>query len=1259
MRGGYAEALRRRPNRATYCDLLVRKAEDVRATKAEYLAGLLTDVTALDTGGVRLTATPAVSAEWTTSSGFVDDLFPDAAPGSVFIWDMASSIGPLARLSSLRLYVTRKADGGQPTFDGDFGIQLYTIGRYRAVGNLDLWEPVMVTDLITVAASSMTSDTELVTFTFPEPVPVGALGVPFLEDDSADANLPLTGRVVIATLRAFPVSNSNFGLGVDTAADPDEAVAGGTLRHRLLAFPGGTRPSWWEVQAATGMIRGAFRIDDYPATGSAVFEGAQVVTTGLAQQGDLEFVVRGETPTGTTLQAFARVGGADPWVEVKDGQSPADVGLTVPNPVAYRMKWELAANANGDSSPTAREIGILDRLRFLLNGPTENGARLHGFEERVVDVATGQVTIAEGRCFLQRDGIRDYRDLGTRLLSEYDPVDLQLRVFCGHPDVPRDQWLHLNTYLVDDYRAHETELELICVDVKEQCKGTFPEPSGTLNGYVLKAATAHVTAGSHTADFNRELSADTETAGAIVVSVAASATEDSRGVTPLGAPSIPTWPTGDWTVKVDVTAANTNLHLSIGLALLNSAGSDVALSPFTAEQQLTATGVKTFLLNNVSWPVGQAAHLLGVVYRFRNAAGSIQAVTIATGTLNTEVIPPWLGTQEIVPKEYFDEVADVYADWRDGVIGLAERYRGDLPTSTELVRKSVADVDGLEELQRLAFVATPQAGVVIASQGRLSFRSIYGPKSVLLDRMPVVPLEENASDEPLSPGLAGRVPELDVPYKWNQNRADEFAEVRRLVHTEALAAFGRSRIEQPQRRLEDETAKWLWDSGHAQRVGRPIIQALAWGKTILPVRSTVPYPEAEIGDPVAFETDTYVRRNPISGEPIRGLLWVVGVIVGVLEGFEGHAFDGTHFLVWLRNPGDFFRLTESVHRRQPFELPVVEIAVESHPSQPGNAVIRLRVFPDDADVYWLYHDGSVTTPPRDDPRWTLWDGADITVARDATATKVFSAYGVQGGFQGQQAWRAVAPDKSPVIALLVGTESGTSPNITVTVTATPDANVREILWLLRVHATLWPTADGSETGVIGQTEIAAYMVNRRGVIALGVGWDATGVAKAGGVTVQSTGRTTGDIVRVIAVPIDHTGLAREASRKTLAYTVTNTASPSLLPFTFTVSQDGTDCGAGNTREYDFAWTSNAAVVNATHDLLLYITVNGVRSLFATVTTPEDDALADEPFAAYETASLLDPEFDISFDYELKAGAAVIEAGPVSLGMVDVFFGQAC
>src|SRR3989344_1901095 len=155
--------------------------------------------------------------------------------------------------------------------------------------------------------------------------------------------------------------------------------------------------------------------------------------------------------------------------------------------------------------------------------------------------------------------------------------------------------------------------------------------------YYLKSKNSDLTVAG--GDFDKEISADTETAGSITVSIPPDTIERSGGHTKPYKPNNADWETGSITIKVKVTTANSNITLSILARRLSASGSILQSSGFSSTQTLSTTGVFTFTIPSFDWTAGNCTDRLMIDYNFRNTAthGSAQSVVIESGTADTAI----------------------------------------------------------------------------------------------------------------------------------------------------------------------------------------------------------------------------------------------------------------------------------------------------------------------------------------------------------------------------------------------------------------------------------------------------------------------------------------------------------------------------------------------------------------------------------------------------------------------------------------------
>lgn len=1228
-----------------YVEALLLKAEDVRLTRAHWDAATTkTTVQTYDDNTVTLAGAGATVSSHTSSDGNITDL-NQTMPIDILALELPDGAGPNPRLTKVEAFLNRRVNGGQPTFDGDFLCQLYRIDTAFTIYSqtIDYWVPVPVCDPVRVRAAEMSADSALVAFNFD-----GASGRPFAVEINENftikepqyqrgakaavrvkPNLHIKNRMYVVAIYAVGGVNQtgNYAWARDSAQAQDK-TSNGTLRHRIATDPGvnGLVAGSWKITDASNMTRASLTIAVYSASGSIQFTGAQKPTLAEGSvQGTVEFVVKARVPTGTTLIASARVNGGDSWVPVKDGQAPADVGLAVS--LFYEMKADFTANAAADTSPVLEQLGIIDRAVTVLADAKTDLVRVEGFTESV-DIMSGEVKMAEGHIYIQRLGRRDFRDVGTEMMATNNFKDIELRTYVAHENVPRDQWLFKNIYRVDNYKFTDTEADLLCVSLLEQLKGNYPAPAGSLFGYVLKAA-VHPLGGG--ADFTRELSDGSETATTLVVSLAASATEVSYGIsaqTPRTLPNLPNWPAGSFIIKTTFTVGNANLFLKVRVSRINAAGTVQESTAYTDEQQVTAATL-VFTIANVSWAAGSATDLIRVDYSFRNNVGSVQTCTIEFGTTNTSIETPWTATLDNPPKVYsLQGIKTVYTDWRDTQVGLSSRYRGATPTDDGTkITNTIQGRDGKRVLEEIAFMA---GGTVIASQGKIKWVPYLRNTGTVVA---IFPFEEHASHD-VDPGLTLRVPLFRVPFGYNNGiRPDDFQADLELRHAVALPKFGLSRIDNPTQKMDEELARWIPDIYTALLVGEPIVRALGLGQNVWQVAGNIKHPELEVGDIVAVETENFVMFDPVTSSQLRGILWGIGPVIATMDE------EGSAFRVWIRDLADIWVLTPAIQRRAPFEIPVIEYTEFSVPATPGTAQVRLRVYPDTATMYWYYHSDNTSPPNRDSYLWNTYTGT-IQLARDSVADKLLSFYATVGGFIGPLYTIKIHPDKTPEVLTLVGSQSGGGPNYTVLFTTTVDSDVRRLRWYIKKGSR--PTVGGGVNDPLDETMMEKEVSIK--VDGGGVKYDGTPMAGGFACTAvrNAATYTTAETAYALVVPIDNEG--NTGPRVHATYTPVGTPNGKLTAFGASFSDTGASC-VSNPATVQVTWTPDANVSDGSYDLKLYRNKNGDGPvLITTIASPVSTTSYNDDLDTWDKPSGGTPMTWV-YSYELiKTGPITTDSG---------------
>ncbi len=138
-------------------------------------------------------------------------------------------------------------------------------------------------------------------------------------------------------------------------------------------------------------------------------------------------------------------------------------------------------------TPIARRMGVREIEAEIVDGLVTFGETSYA-----VDPLTGDSEIAEVEVELRTDGRRDYRSFVEDLFATYHIGELELDVMIGHPDLAREHWGHVDSFLIDDYTVDNQRgvLILYCVSPLSLALVTIPpESSGTRTAISYTAET--------------------------------------------------------------------------------------------------------------------------------------------------------------------------------------------------------------------------------------------------------------------------------------------------------------------------------------------------------------------------------------------------------------------------------------------------------------------------------------------------------------------------------------------------------------------------------------------------------------------------------------------------------------------------------------------------------------------------------------------------------------------------------------------------
>lgn len=1246
---GYSEALQRRvravPRDAkVYTEAIVVESEDVRATADEAAAATLTNCTALDDGSIVLTATSTGLISYASGSDAIATLTQSGA-FHVLAFQVDEAVPDGAKVRSIQCHLSRRRVAANPMFDGDWVLRVY---RLPALAQDDgVWQVVPTVDALKVPAASMTTDTELVTFNFtgsandpqyPEPLTLDQGWRPF-KGLGPNFDFQTGARTLVFAIAAHAGTNTNYAWMSDAGASADVTTANvGTFAHRLAAATTLNLKQALSVTTATGMLRATININAYATNGAVTYTYADL---GASPTETVEFVAKAAAPNGSSITLEARVTTTDAYVTILDGQTLADVGLATSQ--TYQLHASLVASTALNVSPVLYELGV--RSRTVTDWTDE----AHWSDEaESVDPRTGQGRMGQATLAVMRTGDRDYRG-PEKLLSEQNFTDVEVRRYIGHPDLDRSDWLFCDLWRLDDYRLEEDRLVLTCVSVLEQLGGKYPAPAGSLTGYLVKSAAASNLSTGTGASFTQELSQITEAVSTVSFTVSASlatAAEESYAYTAHGVPNLTWWPDGAFTVKVKALAATTNVYCKVRVTRVSATGTvaeatgTAATNLWTEAQLLSAASTFVFTSTKMVWAVGAASDRLRVDYGFYITTGTAAAtVVLEIGGTGSEVIPPWLPTTQAVPETYSAESpASCWSDWVSNVVAVPARYRGSGPANTsDKLSKNVFNADGRRELERIAFA---DGGCVIARQGRIEYANLYKPRSPVRAAFTI----EEYTMLDASLGFRDRLPEFAVPYGFDGGKF-----VGQIVtqHAAALAAYGLSSIDQPDARLEDETAKWLPGPKLAGEIGRNVVQAMGAGFMTLHLGNfTVSYPELTIGDGVMVETDRLAVLDVETGQSIRGPVWCYGIIIGRSGVWPDE------LTVWVRGLAGLFDVSQSNNAREPFEPIIVQCLDMATMGQtavadPTRAEFQFRVFPSDASVYYAYATATETLPDRvaNLAAWTAYtSGTTVQLLRATGSTKYLHFFGTRDGIYGPTLTvpvlgRAPLPGINLIDNVDV-VQSGSSPSISVT-------------------AVVDPAGIGDARRVIAYSFVAAF-----GVVPINSEQYFLAERVVGGSSdwnrfTNATACSSGDVVSWQFAAVDENGNVVEdgaGSYTVVTSTATAAESVTMTNITWSVTATGT---TDVTRKYGFAWGVSTAVTDATHDLQITWTLDGVTATLTTIASPATTTVSVTGVDSGYVVTSTEPRHRVAFAWQLLSGASVVNSGTILDGsgnLMDRFNG---
>jgi hypothetical protein len=402
------------------------------------------------------------------------------------------------RLSDFTARLTRKRDGGEATFNGMWLLHIYSVGRVHAEGF-----QLAYVKTVRSSADDMGADEALVSFNL------------------AEKGLALTGLpgLVMWDDAGFIAGGAHvdifFSIEAYEGRYDEDPIVGAANAAWVTYGPG---ESWASLPATDGtfepehfMRNAAGRYDQTPkASLGADFTAATAqrlyftcsriqyadpaggddildvdIDLGAAPDSDTDLEIRFEDFRAAGLVSICEISddAGVGWSVCDDGDligvdnaSGNDLS-SIDRQQTYRMRWKAQSNAPGVNgwltrgvSPTLVEMGVIEHTKFdvteLISYRSLNGWR--------VDPLTLEATVGEVLVDVARDGQRDFNDLVSRLVVAHPFDSIELRVYMGHEDMPRNEWGLIERLIVDDLAPLHDGTQFRAVSVLEQLAGRVP-----------------------------------------------------------------------------------------------------------------------------------------------------------------------------------------------------------------------------------------------------------------------------------------------------------------------------------------------------------------------------------------------------------------------------------------------------------------------------------------------------------------------------------------------------------------------------------------------------------------------------------------------------------------------------------------------------------------------------------------------------------------------------------------------------------------
>lgn len=447
----------------------------------------------LQDGGVKLSGSVTVPAD--SNAGTDAVIAPLVGrPGnsaSVHVLELAWKGSPELEIHRVRARLRAQADIGEAVEVEQWRCQLFRLARLNSpqqtLGRSFDLQPI--SRVVAVAVSGPSEET--VTFDFrgegSSPVVVGP--GPDVTTGISDGAIP-SGEELETDPRTYVAIWGVKG-GGELAGNTAWVGDGGTLVKDAAEYVASVKTFAQPAAVDDGTIAGTryveqgvsgglprFELESRSYTEAAIAFTTKRLNLATAPTGPVEVVAVGQRPAQSGLTFELREPGGVTWHEVQDGdligEDNTATGGSDLSGLAVRQDYDarvtLTPSTAADRSPIARRFGIMERESVVFVGEGSVEAGEWGFSD--LTRMKGQLTEVILR--LQKTGVRDFRDPVTELFSENFPAELEMRLWFGHPDLARQYWLHIDSFLIDDWDAVNGSVVVQCVSVLTAARKIIP-----------------------------------------------------------------------------------------------------------------------------------------------------------------------------------------------------------------------------------------------------------------------------------------------------------------------------------------------------------------------------------------------------------------------------------------------------------------------------------------------------------------------------------------------------------------------------------------------------------------------------------------------------------------------------------------------------------------------------------------------------------------------------------------------------------------